>query len=111
LVLYKGGEMNAKQSEDMVQNILEFKDEYTNKYMKGQKEHSGNLWEMGLKQVVGNAKEEVLDMWSYLMTIEKVMGGISGQIEQHRRWKNADITHYVTLVENIDYILNRRKKD
>jgi hypothetical protein len=87
--------MNAKQSEDMVQNILEFKDEYTNKYMKGQKEHSGNLWEMGLKQVVGNAKEEVLDMWSYLMTIEKVID---------------EIEDNCALPEVLE-ILNRRKKD
>lgn len=101
--------MNAKQSEDMVRNILDFKLEYTKKYIAGQKEHTGNLWEMGLKQAVGNAKEEVLDLWSYLMTIEKVISELENIVPVKKgKW----IIHqdYISKKE-MSSILNRTKED
>lgn len=39
------------------------------KYMAGQKEHGGKLWEIPLPEMVGFAKEEVIDQGSYLWTI------------------------------------------
>jgi hypothetical protein len=99
--------MNEEQENDMRDNIVDFSDDYRSKYIAGQKEHSGNLWEMGLKQVVGNAKEEVLDMWSYLMTIEKVIEEIEELCDQVHESKINPGTFY----NSVDEILNRRKKD
>ena len=39
------------------------------KYMAGQKEHGGHLWEVPLPQMVEFAKEEVIDQGSYLWTM------------------------------------------
>lgn len=41
------------------------------KYMAGAAEHGGNLWEVSLPQMIGFAKEEVIDQGSYLWTIEE----------------------------------------
>jgi hypothetical protein len=94
--------MNEEQENDMWDNIVDFSDDYRSKYIAGQKEHSGNLWEMGLKQVLKSAKEEVLDQWSYLKTMEKVIGEIEEAVRE--------LTPYEALDEVLE-ILNRRKKD
>lgn len=41
------------------------------KYLKGAREHGGNLWDVPLPQIVSYAKEEVLDQGSYLWTISE----------------------------------------
>jgi len=40
------------------------------KYRAGQKEHGGDLWTMGLKQLINNLKDEIVDAFTYLQTLE-----------------------------------------
>ncbi len=40
-----------------------------NKYMAGQKEHGGNLWEK--PNLLDHAEEEVVDLWYYLQAIRQ----------------------------------------
>jgi hypothetical protein len=45
------------------------------KYRNGQKEHGGNMWEMGVIELVENAMDEAIDQWVYLYTIyEQLIG-------------------------------------
>lgn len=58
--------MTPQEHKDQL--INNFSTEYVNKYNKGQEEHGGNLWEK--PSMIRNAKDEVLDQWSYISVIE-----------------------------------------
>jgi hypothetical protein len=53
--------------------VAEFDQQVRAKYAAGQREHGGNIWQKpGMLQ---HAKEEVLDLWVYLCTLEQQMEG------------------------------------
>jgi hypothetical protein len=106
---YEG--MTREQMDDMDDNIDCFANEYEDKYIAGQQSHGGNMWEMGAYQVLRNAKDEVLDQWSYLMTLEKILGEIErivNGIESDDVFPEHDVDG---LLWEIGQILNRRKQD
>jgi hypothetical protein len=97
-----GSNMSVGQNKDMLHNVDEFNSQYVKKYQNGQESHGGNMWEMGAYQALQNAKEEVLDQWSYLMTIEKILGEIKDACERNCAQEGSD---------EVLEILNRRKRD
>jgi len=96
--------MDLEKEDHMNYNIMAFDKQYESKYIAGAKEHGGNMWEMGLKQVVENAEDEVLDMWSYLRQIRKCMEEIQQVCDDMAHFKDRDLN-------NIDKIINRVKQD
>lgn len=63
--------LTKDQNNHMNENAEMFVKEYCKKYVGGVEKHGGNMWEMGLQQLVDNAKDEVKDQWSYLLDIER----------------------------------------
>jgi len=43
------------------------------KYIKGQREHGGNLWEMPASKLLDNAIDEAVDQVIYLLTLRQTM--------------------------------------
>ena len=99
--------LTPEQHDDMHENATDFYEDYCGKYRNGQKEHGGNLWEMGAYQALEGAKEEVLDQWSYLMTIEKILGEIEKMIEKYEH----EGEYAYRLSRELKEILNRVKQD
>lgn len=52
------------------------------KYMKGQKEHGGKLWEIPALTLLGFAQEEVIDQGSYLWTLPRQLKRAIKQLEK-----------------------------
>lgn len=69
--------LSKKQNNHMNENAEMFVKEYCSKYVKGQEKHGGNIWDMGLMELVENAKDEVKDQWSYLLDIERKVKDIT----------------------------------
>jgi hypothetical protein len=61
--------LTAEQQEHLHALTGRFVDQVTEKYVAGQKEHGGDLWRK--KGIIKMAKEEVVDMWVYLDTLEQ----------------------------------------
>ena len=61
--------MNGKQLAHMENGVTEFVRDYRAKQARGQSEHGGNLWEK--PSMLRHAKDEVLDQWAYLTTLDK----------------------------------------
>tara|TARA_S200002703_G_scaffold59671_2_gene51701 strand:+ start:1678 stop:1890 length:213 start_codon:yes stop_codon:yes gene_type:complete len=62
-------DITEAQAESMDQALKRFQILAENKYMAGQKEHGGNLWEK--PNLLDHAEEEVLDLWYYLQGIRQ----------------------------------------
>lgn len=97
--------MNAEQIHHMEENVNAFGRQYFGKYRKGQEEHGGNMWTMGLTQVVECAEEEALDFWSYTRQIRHCIGEIQAILD------TKDSTPDWERLEAIRDVLNRVKKD
>ena len=63
--------LSKEQNNHMNENAEAFVKEYCKKYAKGAENHGGDLMDMSLEDLVKEAKDEVKDMWSYLMDIER----------------------------------------
>lgn len=53
--------------------------EMSEKYIKGQKEHGGNLWDLSEDQLLDNAIDEAIDQVTYLLTIRRKRRAASNQ--------------------------------
>ena len=73
--------MNNEQEKHLFANLRAFAGRYDRKYTSGQKEHGGNMWEMGAYQALKNAEDEVLDMWSYLRQIRYCLEEIEERVD------------------------------
>ena len=62
-------DITEEQAESMDQALKRFQILAKNKYMAGQQEHGGNLWEKS--NLIDHAEEEVLDLWYYLQGIRQ----------------------------------------
>lgn len=61
----------TREQEQHLQSLKEsFLREFDAKYRRGQAEHGGSLFEMPMLDLIRNAKEEVLDQWAFLCTLE-----------------------------------------
>lgn len=98
--------LTTEQVRHMSDNMLAFDHQYSGKYRKGQKEHGGNMWTMGLKQTIENAEDEVLDMWSYLRNIRSAVQ----EIEDIMTNDDGNLADNVACSE-IMTIINRVKGD
>jgi hypothetical protein len=63
--------MKTSQTRHLNRIKREFNDLITEKYIKGQKEHGGNLWEHPPEWYVDQAIDEVLDLTAYLFTLKE----------------------------------------
>jgi hypothetical protein len=52
----------------------------TTKYVNGQIEHGGKMWEKS--GMLENAKEEVIDLWHYLCTLEQQINELKGGVDK-----------------------------
>lgn len=93
--------MTRDQENHMDLNCQVFVGEYCTKYRNGQKEHGGNMWDMGAFQVLQNAVEEILDLWSYIRQILKCLEEIRDLCKSRVEVDTKDILE----------ILERVKKD
>ena len=62
-------QITEAQTESMDQAIKRFQVLAKHKYLSGQKEHGGNLWEK--TNLLIHAEEEVIDLWYYLQGIRQ----------------------------------------
>jgi len=64
--------MSTRTPKDHANEIFDnLRKQAIEKYMAGQREHKGHLWEVSIPKMIGFAKEEVIDQGSYLWTIEE----------------------------------------
>jgi hypothetical protein len=69
--------MTEEQNDHMQKNVAAFQQGYIPKYVNGQREHHGNMWTMGAYQAYANARDEVLDQWSYIQQFRKCLDEIN----------------------------------
>ena len=109
--------MNLEQNKHCIDNQQAFIEGYREKYENGQKEHGGNMWDMGAYQALKNMEDEVLDMWSYCRQVRKCLDEIRS-LQRYDDY-NTDYANgmqpdddgaYVKL-EHLKEILNRVKED
>lgn len=62
-------QITEAQAASMDQALSRFHIMAKNKYVSGQKEHGGNLWEK--LNLLDHAEEEVIDLWYYLQGIRQ----------------------------------------
>ena len=61
----------------------EFQKEFKTKFMNGQREHGNNLFnDFSLREITEHAKEEVLDQWSYVKAIEKLLEEVAELLQE-----------------------------
>jgi translation initiation factor 2 alpha subunit (eIF-2alpha) len=99
--------LTGEQLEHCHDNEAQFSKQYFEKYKNGAEEHSGNMWEMGAYQALEQMEAEVLDQWSYVRQIRKVLDEIRISITGPFGVESTD----EEKVERIKEILNRRKED
>ena len=63
--------MNTAQHVNDIQN--EALNRIRIKYMKGVKEHGGNLWEVPVEDLLENAIDEAIDQVVYLLTLKQCL--------------------------------------
>ena len=63
--------MNTEQHLNDIQN--EALQRINEKYMKGQKEHGGNLWEVPPQEILEEAINEAIDQIVYLLTLKQCL--------------------------------------
>lgn len=67
----------TEEQQNHVKGIAEkFATLMSTKYEKGVKEHGGNLWEVGIHDMVDMALDEAIDQVVYLMTLKEQLDGI-----------------------------------
>ncbi len=68
---------------DREEHLKEMQDEFIRmsriKYENGQREHGGKMWEK--PGMLAYAKEEVIDLWHYLMTQERQIKELKARLE------------------------------
>ncbi len=62
--------MTKKQTEHLEKIIKDFERTCRWKYRKGQKEHGGNLFDLTIEQLMVEAYHEIVDLWTYLVTLK-----------------------------------------
>jgi hypothetical protein len=62
--------MTKKQTEHLEKIIKDFERTCRWKYRKGQKEHGGNLFDLTIEQLMVEASHEIVDLWTYLVTLK-----------------------------------------
>jgi hypothetical protein len=62
--------MSPKQEAHLEFLKRRFTDLLDPKYRAGQKEHGGNLWQMGNEKLLDNAIDEAIDQIVYLLTLK-----------------------------------------
>jgi Rod binding domain-containing protein len=68
-------EMTKEQEEHLAEVETIFIEMLDKKYRKGAHEHGGNLWDMGVEELLENALDEAIDQVTYLATLlQKVRG-------------------------------------
>ena len=67
--------LTKEQNDHLVSLIVYFAEAVTNKYVTGQKEHGGNIWDMSAERLLDEAINENLDQFTYLMTLKQKMKG------------------------------------
>lgn len=101
--------MTPEQQDHLLQNTTHFISAYDDKYIAGQKEHGGNMWEMGAYQALKNRIEEDLDGWSYDRQIGLCLDQINDACDEAL---DAGTQLYaLEAVQKIKEILNRVKED
>ena len=101
--------MTPEQEDDLLENMQDFDFKYDKKYRAGQKEHSGNMWEMGAYQALENMEDEILDSWSYCRQVRLTLDQIVDCLK-----KSADegLNYPTTMaLADIEKIVKREKKD
>ena len=63
--------MTDRQQQHLNSLMASFLREYQPKFTRGTVEHSGDLQDVPIMKLLEYAKEEVLDQWSYLKTLEE----------------------------------------
>jgi predicted PolB exonuclease-like 3'-5' exonuclease len=63
--------MTPEQNQHLQTVLAHFEYEATEKYMNGQAEHGGNLFELPLLELIREAKKEAIDQYIYLDTAEQ----------------------------------------
>jgi hypothetical protein len=85
--------MTEEQEKHLANNIADFALEYDDKYRQGQKHHGGDMFRMGAYQAYANARDEVLDQWSYIQQFRKCL----------------DEINLCETIEEVEEVLNRVK--
>ena len=67
--------MTEEQNKHVQTIASEFASLMSSKYEKGVKEHGGNLWEVGIHDMVDMALDEAIDQVVYLMTLKEQVHG------------------------------------
>lgn len=80
--------MTKKQIKHMQDGMNRFQKLYKWKYVKGQKEHGGNLYQMSIWQLLTEAKHETADLWAYLDTATEQIQALA---EDWRKRADIDI--------------------
>jgi len=62
-------DMTNEQKQSMEDAVKAFMDKATLKYVAGQKEHGGNLWEK--PDLLDRMEEEVIDQWFYIQAMKQ----------------------------------------
>jgi len=73
-----------------------FAAKFKEKYMKGQEEHSGNLWEVG--HMLDRAEEEVLDQWSYIQTAkyqQQIASYVLSEAMLEKDWEKVKCAYHI----------------
>lgn len=68
-------DLTPKQADHVREIGMDFAAEMATKYIKGQKEHGGNLWDLSEDQLLDQAIDEAIDQVVYLMTIRRKRRG------------------------------------
>ena len=95
-------ELTHEQCKHLNENSQAFVMAHHDKYVGGQKNHGGNMWEMGAYQALENAEEECLDNWNYLRQIRNTLDEIREACDRNVAQECSD---------EVLEILNREKRD
>lgn len=63
--------LTPDQAHHVAELVKEFAFEMTEKYIKGQREHGGNLWDLPIDALLNNAIDEAIDQVVYLLTLKR----------------------------------------
>lgn len=78
--------MTPEQEIHLSEIISDFSTRCDAKYRKGQAEHGGNLFDLGMLQLIDNGLEEAVDQFVYLKTLrDKIVGELSEDMRTFAR--------------------------
>jgi hypothetical protein len=80
-IMGKTDELMDSDHEHHLQEVKDsFEQEVDKKYRHGQLEHGGNLWQKS--GLIKQAKQEAVDLYVYLDTLEKQLERLTGETEE-----------------------------